>query len=135
MLAVDRELRQNEHAVLAGVAAEAEGVIRIGGLAVGAEIAAARDTGVHGGGEVVLELDRFAAVLADGEVLGAEQLGGAAGFVVVEFVEEQDIGPNALNDFGDLAGLFVVAGFEIADKLAVGVAKERCVVRGDADRI
>ena len=40
-----------------------------------------------------------------------------------------------LNDFGDLAGLLVVTGFEVANKLAVGVAKEGCVVRADADRI
>ena len=69
------------------------------------------------------ELDRLAAVLADGQILRAKQLGRAAGGVVVEFVDQEDVRPHALNHFGDLAAPARCRRFEVANELAGLVAK------------
>ena len=130
---VDRKPREDEHAVLPFVPAETEGVGGVVGAAVVVEVDAAGPAGVHGADVVVGELDRLAAVLADGEILLLKQLGRLAGLVVVEFVDQHHIGADSLDHFGDLLGLLVVAGFEIGDQGAV-VAEERRVVGGDADR-
>ena len=47
--------------------------------------------------------------------------------VVVEFVDEYDIGVRALDGFGDVLCLLVVGGAQVGEQLAFGVAVEACV--------
>lgn len=115
--------------------AEADGVVGAIQLAIVVEIAPAGLARVDWTGEKVLELDRFATILAHGQVFGAKQLSGSVCVIIVELVNEHDIGSYALNDFGDFASLFVIASFEILNQLTVFLTKQRGVVRGDADRL
>ena len=114
--------------------AVAEGVVGSAPPLIVAEVAATGYAGVHRASEEVVELDRLLAILANLQILRTEEFDRTTGFVVVEFVAEEDVGPDALNDFGNFAGLLIVAFFQVGDELAIGVAEERSVIRRDADR-
>ena len=114
-VAADGKLRQDEHSILAFVFAEANGVVWAAHFAVVIQIAAAGAAGVYGAGKKVFEQDRLATVLSDGKVFRAKQLRSFVRVVVVEFIDQQDVWPHALDDFGNLARLLVVAGFKVFD--------------------
>jgi len=76
---------------------------------------------------------RAAAGLGLFEVIALEQVGGAVRAVVVELVEQHDVGSDALQHCGDPART-VVAGFEASHQAAGGVVVERGVVGRDAQR-
>jgi hypothetical protein len=56
----------------------------------------------------------------DRQVVALEEPGGQALGVEVELVDEQHVGPDALDDLGDGGGLGVVGGGEVGDQLAQG---------------
>lgn len=67
------------------------------------------------------------------QVVALEQSGGLAAGVVVELVDQQDVGPYALDDLGDRVGLVVAALGEVGYEPSLGVAVQGCVERGEAD--
>ena len=76
---------------------------------------------------------RAAAGLGAFEVVALEQVGGAALRVVVELVEQHQVGTHPLQHGGDLARAGV-AGREARGKTAGRVVVQRDVVGGDAQR-
>jgi hypothetical protein len=74
-------------------------------------------------------------VLADLEVVVAEELRGLAGLDVVELVDEQHVRVGALDDLGDGLRLDVVVGAEVADEVALGVAVEGGVEGREPDTL
>ena len=55
--------------------------------------------------------------------------------VVVELVDEEQVGVRALHDLGDRAGLGVVRGRQVLDKVPLVEPVERGVERGHPDRL
>src|SRR5215213_932124 len=111
----DRKSCKDDHAILPLVAAEADSVIGPASLPVVVDVTKASAASVDGGGKVFVEIDRCTTVLINGQILAAKQFGCMMFYlrvtvatVIIELVDKQDVGPHALNDFGDLAGLFVV---------------------------
>jgi hypothetical protein len=74
----------------------------------------------------------LAPVLGDRQVVALEQGRGLLVRHEVELVDEQDVRARALDDLGDVADLRVGAGLHIGDELALGVAVDRGVERGEA---
>jgi hypothetical protein len=62
-----------------------------------------------------------------------EEASGLCFGVEIEFIDEEDIRPGELNDFGDVADLGIVAAFEVGEEAAGLVAVEGGVEGGDAD--
>ncbi|MBA3584429.1 MAG: hypothetical protein H0W36_07865 [Gemmatimonadetes bacterium] len=52
-------------------------------------------------------VERARATVRASQVVALEQSGGLAAGVVVELVDQQDVGPYALDDLGDRVGLVV----------------------------
>jgi hypothetical protein len=83
----------------------------------------------------VLVGGRVLAALPDREVVLPEEPRGRALRVVVEPVDDQDVRALAPDDLRDVPGLRVLAGREVLDQLALGVAVERGVEARHADRV
>ena len=103
----DREPRQQDHPVLAGEVAVAEGVVRSADGAVVVEVEARRHAGVRRGDEDVRVVDRLGAVLREQEVVGAELVDRRRA-VDVDVGEQQHVGTRALDDRGDVGRLLIV---------------------------
>ena len=135
----DRVLRVDDQAVLAREQAEAVGVVATGLRAGGAddavvvEVEAGRDAGVGRRDVVVGVVDRCGAVLADREVVVAEQLGRLAVLGVVELVDQDDVRVGALDRLRGAGRLRVARRGQVRDQLARGAAVERGVEGGEAD--
>ncbi|MCW0417315.1 hypothetical protein NB689_003069 [Xanthomonas sacchari] len=136
---IDRVLRQQQHAVLAGMQAVAPGVVAAraafaADMAVVVQVQAAGHAGVDRGQVAVGIAQRSAAVrLRHREVALLEQVGGAVRLVVVELVEQHDVRAHLLQHRGDLARLRAVA-LQGGDQRAGFVGIERGVVGGQAQR-
>ena len=146
----DRVLRVDDHPELALEHAEAQRVVAVGvvagrrvGDAVVVEVEPARDAGVRRCDERVWLVDRRGPVVRDLEVVVPEGIHERAvrmrrrGRVEVELVDEQDLGPDALDDLCDGIGLGVARSRQVGQGLAGGAPVERRIecrerVTGDA---
>ena len=84
--------------------------------------------------KVVREIERRRAVLRPREVVSLEVAQRRAVGVVVELLQQQDVGPHALDDLRHRARLRVVGRGEIAAQRAVAGAIETAIEGGDADQ-
>ena len=123
VLPIDRIFRQHQHAVLPFVPAEADGIARLAGPAIVVEIATAGPARVHRCGEVMWKLNRFAAILADCEILRLKELCRLARWIVIELVDEHDVRADTLNYFRDVLRLRVIAGGQFPRELARFIPK------------
>jgi hypothetical protein len=123
-LHVNGKAAQEQHAVLSRVQPVAEGVLAgAGGPAVAVEVHARIDARVHRALEEVGVVDRFRARLRLGQVALEERAHAAFRIlVVVELVEQQDVGTHALDDLGDVADLRMIA---VAERRRQFVAARR----------
>ena len=94
-------------------------VVGSGDLAIPIKVDVCEDAGVDLGGVDVLIMDRLGAVLRNAEVVVLEVRVGLARWVEVDLLEQDDVGPGALEDFGDKLGLFVIALRELAVELSL----------------
>ncbi len=78
-------------------------------------------------------VERARATVRASQVVALEQSGGLAAGVVVELVDQQDVGPYALDDLGDRVGLVVARLGEVGYEPSLSVAVQGCVERGEAD--
>lgn len=74
-------------------------------------------------------------VLPDQQVPGAEDPGRDAVGVVVELVEQQDIGPDTLDHFGNLPGITIPAATQILDQCPRFRPVHRDIPGGEADHL
>jgi hypothetical protein len=105
---IKRMAADEGHRILAGIAAEAVGIVRAAGLAIVVEIDARRHAGVRRPIEPVRIGDRLGPVLRVGQIprqerperiaVGRRLAVGVDRAGVVDLVEQQHIGPDALND-------------------------------------
>ena len=136
---VDRMTRQHQHAVLAGMQTVAPGIVAaVAALAadgaVAVQIQAAGHAGVHRREIAIRIAQRLAvAALRHFQIVPLEEVSGAAFGVVVEFIEQHQIGTHALQHAGD-AARGGISGFESPDQSAVGVVVQRHVVGRDPQR-
>jgi hypothetical protein len=138
VLHVDGEPRVDGHPELSREEAEPKGVVRAADGPVVVEVEAGRDPGVGRGHESERVLDGCGVAVGDRQVVLLEESGGQRGAtrslgVEVELVDEQDVGPGALDDLGHGVGLVVPGGGQVTDQLSRGVAVERGVERGEPD--
>ena len=124
---VDREAAEHRHAVLTLELTEPVGVVAAADGAVVVEVVAAWDARVGRRHVRIPVADRLRTVVADLEVVLAEQVDGLAVRHVVELVEEQDVGAGALDDLGDGGRLGVVRRGQVLDQLAGAGPVERGV--------
>ena len=128
LLRDDGIARQEEHAVLPREAPEAERVIRCSELAVAVQIVARKRAGIGWGGEAV-------GVGRPGlREAGDEEVGRATFHVVVELVDQKDVGRRFGNDRDHRVDLVVVPA-EIGDEPARARPVERGVEGRDPDRL
>jgi hypothetical protein len=125
--------RVDGHPELAGVEAEAEGVVRPADDAVVVEVEPGRDAGVRLRREAVRVVDRRGAVLRDREVVVLEEAERDAARVVVELVDQDDVRPDALDRLGGVPRLRVRRRGEVGDQPVGRGAVERRVEGGEAD--
>ena len=116
-LGVDRVLAVDDHAVLPRELAEAEGIVRAAHGAVRVEVLTGGDARVARGDVAVGVLDGVRAALPDLEVVVPEEVRGLRR--VVELVDEEHVGVDALDRLGDVAGLLVGAVSEVLLELAL----------------
>ena len=69
--------------------------------------------------------------MGDFEVVRAEEVDGLPLCVVVELVDEEDVGVDSLDGLRDVRRLLVAAGGEVGEELPVRVAVETGVEGGD----
>ena len=131
---VDGRCGVHGHAVLAGEEAEAPGIVAGAQRPVPVEIQARVHARVDGSGEGVGEVQRGLAVLAARQVVVPEQLHAQVLGVVVELVDQQDVGGAALDDLGDRLRLGIAGRGEIPHQLPLRAAVERGVVGHEAQR-
>ena len=75
------------------------------------------------------------AVVGDFEVVRAEEVDGLPLCVVVELVDEEDVGVDSLDGLRDVRRLLVASGGEVGEEFAVRVAVETGVEGGDRQRL
>ena len=130
---IDRILGQHQHSVLPRMQAIAPGIVaarasRSADLAIVVQVQATGHAGVDLGQIAVgIAQRRAAAGLGDFEETMLEQIGRALRRVVVELVEQHQIGPHDLQHRGDLARVRAVA-FQFGDQPAGLVRIQRGVV-------
>ena len=93
-----------------------------------------QDAGVRGEPHPVGIHDRIGPVLSNRQIVVLEQADGDIAIVEVELVDQQHVGPGALDDLGHGLGLDVGGGREVADQLTIGGPVERGVEGSEADR-
>ena len=131
---VDRVARQHDHAELAGELTEPVRVVAAADGAVAVQVEAGGDSGVRGRGERVWVADRARALLGSLQVVAPEQVHRAVVLDVVELVQQHHVRPDPLQHLGDVAGLGVGRGAQVADQLTRGGPVEAGVVGGEAHR-
>src|SRR5690606_14496199 len=135
LIGEDRVAGEDHHPVLAGELAESPGVIRALDGAVAVQVQAGGHARVHGGGEGVGVEGGALPVLRHLEVLLAEEVHAASLVVVVELVEQQDVGAVDLDDLGDRPDLGVLPGGEVLEQLPLPAAVQGGVEGRGAQRL
>ena len=131
LVRLDGVLGVDGETVLPRELAEAPGVARAGGRPVLVQVEAAGHAGVHGTRPGVGVRNGGSAVVGDFEVVRAEEVDGLPLCVVVELVDEEDVGVDSLDGLRDVRRLLVAAGGEVGEELPVRVAVETGVEGGD----
>ena len=74
-------------------------------------------------------------MLGDRQVVALEQPRCLLVGIEVELVDQQHVGPGALDDLGDVAQLRIGARLQVGEELTGRVAVDRRVERGEAQRL
>lgn len=129
-----RMLGEHGHAVLAGEITESPGVVGLVQFPVVVEVKSGVHAGVHRGAEGmrVVDAGEFGTLWLF-EVVLTEEIEGFPGLVVVELVDQEDVGVLILYDGGNGLGLGIVRSGEVSYKFAFGGAVEAGVVGRDAE--
>ncbi len=130
----DLVARVDRHAVLAGEEPEAEGVVGASDRAAVVEVETGRYAGVGGRHEAVWVADRRDSPLRDRQVILLEQRCGYAPGVEVELVDQQHVGPGALDDLGHRLCLGVGRRRQVGNEISRIEAVERGVEGGELHR-
>ena len=114
LLVLDGIFRENQHAELPRKASETKGISWSCDLAIPVQVHAGGYPGINGAQEPVGISNRLFAILRDFQVVLLESVGGDAGWIKVEFVNQQHIGLDVLNNFCDTLSLGVCMTFQVS---------------------
>ena len=133
VVGVDGVLRVDHHAELPLERPEPERVVATADGAVVVEVEAAGDAGVGRRDVGVGVVHRRRAVVRNREVVGTEQVDRSR--VVVELVDQEDVGIHPLDGLGDVLRLQVARRGEIGRQLPGGAAVQGRVERREPDGV
>ena len=132
---IDRKAAVDCHRILAGINTKSPAIIRFACAVVVVQVELAIDPRITGSSEHIGILDRLAITLRNSKELLAQQFRRLPPCIVVNLVDQQDVGSNGLDDRRDFLCLSVPAVTQSLAYFPRGFSIERSVVSSDSQRI